>query len=139
MNAMHQGLGLNRVVFALLTQHRTHLRPRSIVGVHNDPHFTKFAITLGANTLFDRLMEKPQSLWLDEHNRTKFWPAVPVDFQRLIKVNRFYVMSVFVKGKPIGLFYADRASNSCELDEKCYKLFKQLVTQASIGLSKTTG
>ncbi len=138
MHAMHDGLGLNRVVFALLTQHKTHLRPRSIVGVDNDPHFSKFSIALKSNNLFDRLMEKPQSLWLDDHNRNKFWKAVPTDFQRLIKVNRFYVMSVFVKGKPVGMFYVDRASNSCELDERCYKLFKQLVTQASVCLSKTT-
>ena len=44
-------------------------------------------------------------------------------------------MSIFVAGKPIGIFYADKGSHCRSMDEGLYKQFKQLVTQATIALN----
>lgn len=126
MDGMHDGIGLNRVVFALLTQEKHELRARAIAGADNDPTFKRFTIELNGMHLFTRLMEKPQSLWINDTNRTKFWPLVPRPFQRIIGGNSFLVLSVFVKGKAVGLFYADRHSESCALDAHAYHRFKQL-------------
>jgi HD-like signal output (HDOD) protein len=136
MLAIHDGLGLNRVVFALLTSAKNELRARSIIGSGNDPIFNQFAIGLEKGNLFSIVMEKPQALWLDDHNRTKFWKLVPLGFQHRIKINSFFVMSVFIKGKPIGMFYADRHTTACKLDKKSYQLFKQLVSEATLALTR---
>jgi len=126
MDGLHDGIGLNRVVFALLTQERHQLRARAIAGADNDPGFNRFVVELNGAHLFTRMMDKPQALWLNDDNRTKFWPLVPRPFQRVIRTNSFFVLSIFVKGKPIGLFYADRHAASCQLDARAYHRFKQL-------------
>jgi HD-like signal output (HDOD) protein len=136
LEGMHEGLGLNRVVFAMLTPDKGQLKARSIVGSDNDPLFNRFAIDLVSHNLFVRLLEKPQSLWLHEGNRGKFFPLIPIQFHKLIRNDSFYVMSLFVRNKPVGMFYADRHTSACRLDEESYKHFKHLVAQVSHTLSR---
>jgi HD-like signal output (HDOD) protein len=136
LEGMRDGLGLNRVVFASLTPNKDQLRASFMLGSDNDPGFKRFAVDLSGHNLFVRLMEKPQSLWLDDNNRRKFFPLIPINFHKLIDNDSFFVMSLFVRGKPVGLFYADRHSRHYRLDELSYKRFKQLVTLASHHLGK---
>lgn len=139
MDGMHDGMGLNRVVFALLTQERHQLRARAIAGADNDPVFNRFLIELNGAHLFTRLLEKPQALWINDTNRIKFWPIVPKSFQRTIGCNSFLVLSVFVKDRPVGLFYADRHSTACMLDSHAYYRFKQLGLLAAKAMALVTG
>lgn len=139
MDGMHDGIGLNRVVFALLTQERHQLRARAIAGADNDPVFNRFLIELNGAHLFTRLMEKPQALWINDTNRVKFWPIVPKPFQRIIGGNSFFVLSVFVKERPVGLFYADRHSMDCALDPHAYHRFKQLGLLAAKAMELASG
>jgi len=136
MEGMHDGLGLNRVLFAMLTPDKGQLRARRVIGCDNDPLFSRFAVDLNSHNLFMRLMEKPRALWLDDNNRDEFLPIVPVDVQKILRNDSFFVMSLFIKEKPIGVFYADRHTPACRLDEKSYKHFKHLVTQASMCLAQ---
>ncbi len=136
LEGMHDGLGLNRVVFAGLTPNKDQLRASYMLGSDNDPAFKQFAVDLSGHNLFVRLMEKQQSLWLDDNNRRKFFQIIPINFHKLIDNDSFFVMSLFIRSKPVGLFYADRHSRNCRLNEESYKRFKQLVTMASHHLSK---
>jgi HD-like signal output (HDOD) protein len=136
LSGMRDGLGLNRVVFASLTPNKDQLRASYILGCDNDPNFKRFTVDLGAHNLFVRLMEKQQSLWFDDNNRKKVFALIPIGFHKLINNDSFLVMSLVVRGRPIGLFYADRRNRNCRLDEECYKRFKQLVTMASHHLGK---
>ncbi|MEW6646023.1 MAG: HDOD domain-containing protein [Pseudomonadota bacterium] len=139
MDGMHDGMGLNRVVFALLTQERHQLRARAIAGADNDPNFNRFLIELNGAHLFTRLLEKPQALWINDTNRVKFWPIVPKPFQRIIRGNSFFVLSVFVKERPVGLFYADRHTGDCALDGHAYHRFKQLGLLAAQAMGMVSG
>lgn len=136
MEGMHDGLGLNRVMFAMLTPDKDQLKARRILGSDNDPLFNRFAVDLNGHNLFVRLLEKPVALWLDDENRSKFFPLIPISVHKLIRNDSFYVMSLFIRDKPVGIFYADRHTRSCRLDAQSYKYFKHLVTQASMCLSQ---
>lgn len=136
LEGMHDGLGLNRVVFAMRTPDKGQLRAASIIGSDNDPVFNRFVIDLNSNNLFERLLQKQQSLWLDENNREKFHPLIPLNFHRLTHNDSFFVMSLFVKNKPIGIFYADRHTRACRLDQESYRRFRQLVTMTAHHLAK---
>lgn len=136
LEGMHEGLGLNRVVFAMLTPDKGQLRARSIVGSDNDPLFNRFVIDLVSHNLFVRLMEKPQSLWVSDENRGKFFPLIPIQFHKLIRNDTFFVMSLFIRNKPVGMFYADRHTSSCKLNAEAYKRFKHVVAQVSHTLSQ---
>ncbi len=129
--ALHEGLGLNRVVFFLLSRDKSQLNARSVVGAEHEPHFNRFHIDLYTSKLFRSLMSKQQSLWLDDPNREKFQMLLPGNFFDITHNDSCYLMSVFVKGKPVGLFYADRHSHECRLDERSYRHFKKVVIQTA--------
>ena len=135
IHGMHDGIGLNRVVFTMLTPDRSTLISRFLIGADNDPIFSRFVIKLDKPHLFTRLMEKQVSLWVNDDNRAKYWPLVPGQVKTLIKTNSFFVMSIHLRGKPIGLFYADRRSVECKLDAHAYTQFRQLCQLVTKGLA----
>ncbi|MCW8983292.1 MAG: hypothetical protein OQK13_04535, partial [Gammaproteobacteria bacterium] len=128
MLALHDGIGLNRVVFAVPTN-RNQLKGRSVIGSDNNPIFNQFSIDVLPGSLFEKIMSKPTTLWLDDHNREKFWPHIPEDFQRKICNSSFFISSIHQNDKPYALIYADRHTVQCRLDERSYKLFKRITTE----------
>jgi len=125
---LHDGLGLNRVVFTMLEglEHEQ-LNARYMLGTDNDPEFNQFKISLVPSNLFTHVMKKSQSIWLNTGNKEKYWKLVPESLKKIINTSSFFAGSVFVDDKPIGLFYADRHIGDCQLDEASYKRFKVLV------------
>lgn len=135
IHGLHDGLGLNRVVFSMLTPERKKLVSRFIIGADNDPDFSRFHIELEKPSLFSKLLEKPVSLWINDENREKYWRLVPQQLKKIISTETFYVMSIFIDNKPIGLFYADRRGPECQLDEDSYTKFRQLCHLAGKSLA----
>jgi len=128
MRAMHDGLGLNRVVFAMLEGVESdELKARYMTGTDNDPEFNQFEILLFPINLFTHVMKKAQSIWINNDNKEKYLKLVPEQFKKTIRIESFFAGSVYVDGKPIGLFYADRHTKDCLLDEATYKRFKVLI------------
>ncbi len=126
IHGMHDGAGLNRALFAMLSTDHSYLQARFLVGSDNDPTFNRFRVQLGKPHLFKRLMDKPQSIRIHDGNRDKFWGLVPDDIKNLINTDSFCAQSVHINGKPVGLFYADRHSPHCDIDEATYLRFRQL-------------
>lgn len=135
VHGMHDGAGLHRVVFAAQAPRRAFMEARFLVGTDNDPAFSKFQIKLDNINLFSRLLEKPNSVWINDENRHKYWQSVPDVFKVLIKTNSFCAMSVHVDSKPIGLFYADRHSPDCKIDKQTFSMFRHIGLLATKCLS----
>ena len=136
LKGIHDGIGLNRVVFARLDEESKQLKAEKIIGVDNDPLFSRFEIKLDTPHLFSRLLEKSQAVLINDKNRKKFWPLVPKEFQKLINTNSFIAMSIFIKNKPVGIIYADRHNSACQVDERGYQYFKTVCKQASQALQR---
>lgn len=135
VQGMHDGAGLNRVVFARIDHERRMLVGEAARGADNEPIFNRFEVRLDQPHLFTRLLERQQALWLRDDNRAKIWPLVSPEIRRLLGTNSFFAMSVHVDGRPMGLFYADRHTSACELNEQAYKYFKALAGQAALAMS----
>lgn len=131
VTAMHDGVGLNRVVFCLYNEEENLLQGHVLKGAENDPVFNRFKINIGDADLFTHLISKPQAVLLNDATRAKFWPLVTADFQKLIDTNSFIAMSIFIKNKPYGLFYADRHTSTCQIEERSYNYFKTLCTHST--------
>lgn len=123
---LHQGIGLNRVVYAVISPDRKKLEAKLIVGGDNDPAFKQFQIQISTPNLLTRLLEKPQYLCVNEANRQKFWQSIPSEFKIMTKVNSFVAMLVYAQSKPVGLLYADRETSACDIEQQSYLLFKHL-------------
>ena len=59
----------------------------------------------------------------------------PTGVIKVIGEGEFFAMSLFVHGKPVGLFYADRKHGECSLDDHSYLEFKKLCVLAADGLA----
>lgn len=130
MEALHDGVALNRVVFLTLTQDKSQVRARAVAGVEDDPRLSQLTLELGDGGLLAKLMEKPRALWLDAETRPHFQAVLPAALEREVGADHFFVMSAFAGKRPVGLFYADRDSRhhgACELDDTAYQRFKELV------------
>ncbi len=136
LKGMHDGIGLNRVVFARFDAEENRLVAAKIIGAESDPDFSRFIVPLDEPHLITRLMEKTQAVLIDDRTRERFWPLVPESFRELIGVNSFAAMSVVIDNRPVGLFYADRHSNTCPIDEKSYQYFKTVCLRAAEVLGK---
>lgn len=123
---MHDGIGFNRVVFCMFDEEQKIFQGHSIKGAENDPLFNRFKINISESDIFSHLVLKPQAVLMNESTRKKFWPLVTADFQKLINTNSFVAMSIFIKNKPYGLFYADRHTATCQIEERSYNYFKTI-------------
>lgn len=139
MEGLHDGAGLNRVVFLALSQDKSELRARAVAGAEDDPHLSQLRIDMEGGHLLAKLMEKPRALWVDEANRQKFHAFLPKALEREVGADHFLVMSVFAGRRPVGLFYADRHSRhhgACDLDDAAYERFKELVLDFAHALGR---
>jgi len=136
MRGLHEGLGLNRVVFAMLTLDKSALRARFMAGTDNDPAFNNFELPLHQEHLFAQLLRKQQSVWVHQDNHDRLWQLVPGAVKQLIQTETFFCMSVFVNGKPIGIFYADRHLPDAQLDAASYDCFKRMCALAARGIEQ---
>ena len=131
MEGMHDGLGLTRVAFTMLTPDRRMLKTRAVMSLDQDWAIRHLHIPLEPDNLFSHLMSRPQALWLSDDNVHKIWPHVPTDLVNVLHKDGFFAMSIYVKNRPVGLFYADRYNHEHRLNERCYENFKLLCRHAS--------
>ena len=138
ITGLHDGLGLNRVVFAYLTKDKIKLEGRHMQGADSDPNFSQFSVNvdLGKRDLFTQLLQKPRSVWVNEENHERLEELLPDEFRALIQTDEFYAMSIYHHGKPLGIFYADRHLRDSHLDEKSYTSFKKLCLHVTKALEQ---
>lgn len=129
VRGMRDGVGLERVVFALLTSDRGTLAAKYVVGATEDSPLKAFRFDMGSRHLLSMLMAKPQAIWMTEANRAKYAGYLNEDIARITSGHEFHAMSLSVHGKVIGLFYVDRAGRP--LDADSYEKFKKLCGQAA--------
>lgn len=135
LKGMHEGIGLSRVVFALMTADRSALKAKYVIGAEPDSPLRQFQIDMTTRHLFSRLMEKVQGVWFSASNRNTLEPMIPFEVRQMLGQGDFFAMSVFLHGKPIGLFYADSMHDGGALDDLRYVEFKQLCLRATQGLA----
>lgn len=136
LKGLHVGLGLSRILFAMITPDGQRVKTRFSLGIPSDNPLRHFEFPLGSKDLFGQLMGKMQGVWINEGNRERLWPMVDPKLQKIIGTGDFYAMSLFSGNKPMGLIYADRGHGDCGLDPLTYTDFKMLCLQAARGLGK---
>lgn len=136
LHGLHDGVGLNRVVFSLYHPEEKMFTAFQIVGADNDPAFGQFQFSVAQQNLFSYLIPKSQSAWLNDTNRAKLEPLIPEDFQAIVQTDSFYLMSVHLHNRIFGIFYADRHSTDCQLEPISYKYFKAVCLQTENTLKR---
>ncbi len=137
MNAATQGIGygidLKRACVALINKDNSRFKTYYTVGCAESAQLKNFESSVAKNTIFQKLIERPASIWLKPSSEQKIQDLIPANFKTAIAVSEFFLMSVFVGKKPIAIFYADNM-DSAPLDEKSYQKFKSLCVAVSSAL-----
>lgn len=136
LRGLHRGLGLNRVVFAAYSPKSGRFAAEHLVGTDFEPAFNRFSLPVSEGGLFSMALEKPIALWLNAGNQAELLPQLPASVRELIGVRHFFVMSVWVKNEPLGLVYADRRNDCCQLDLPSFREFCRLIREAGQTLAR---
>lgn len=130
MSAMQRESGLTRVLFAMLTQDRQALKARFVLGAAPDSALRAFAAPMAQQNLFSLLMRKPQALWLHAGNAARYVPLLDGELRQSVSDAGFYAASLYVRGRPVGLFYGD-ALDAGPLGESGFDAFRRLSQRAA--------
>ena len=137
MRDMQQMCGAERVMFAMLTPDRKKLAVKYVLGGNKEDALRKYQLDMSQKTLCSILMTKPQSAHLNKTNYKKYLQLIPEPTQQAVNYKNMFAMSIFVKGKPIGLFLID--SQEKQLNTNQYNNFKKICNQAAEMLSGKKG
>ncbi len=136
MKQLRDNAGLESAMFALITPDRKSIRAKFVICADKAASIKTFQVSLEKRNLFSILVSKPQSFWLNRGNRKKYLPAIPQYLRNSINTQGFFVNSVFVNDKAVGILYAD-SGNITKLNNGSFTYFKQLAEQLSKDLSNT--
>ena len=134
VRALAEGLGMQRIAFTLLMAAENALRARYVQGVTPTDPLHALRISLEKQHIFTKLLQKPQSFWLNADNYTQFSPHLPPELVAQIGAKSFCAMSIFVGAQPVGLIYADSGLDGT-VNEFHYTHFKQICILASKALA----
>lgn len=136
LKGLHSGLGLSRVLFALITPDSQRVKCRFTLGIRADDPLRHFELELQSPDLFGQLMQRMQAVWMNADNRGRLWPRVAPGLRARIGLGDFYAMSLFGNGRPLGLIYADRGHGRASLDAATYNDFKAFCLEAAKGMGR---
>lgn len=120
MREARRDTGAERMVFMMLDGQRTRLRTRLALGGDSDDGLRRLNLELRRMNLFTALMSKPQSVWLSPDNAARYRAYLPDSLRRLLAPEGAYLMSIFVRQRPLGLLYGDGR----QLSETGYRSFR---------------
>lgn len=137
MEGIARAVGLDRVVFAMISPDRKILRARHSMGwdaLELKQTFVFDILPESAN-LFREILDEQESIWLNDDSPTAIKGLVTPKMHEICGNQPFFAMPTIVNGRPIGLFYADRRPSKRPLDAELYTQFKHFCQQAAIGIS----
>lgn len=136
LQGLHQGLGLSRIALLLINPKKRVLHCARTVGMVDTATINQLRLDLEVPSLLKRLTDKPAGIWLDSTRRKTLRPMLPDAFLDAVHSGDYLLMSVFNKGEPLAVVYADDGADCPQLSEFQYEQFRQLCAAATLALKR---
>ncbi|MEZ5558084.1 MAG: HDOD domain-containing protein [Pseudomonadales bacterium] len=136
LRGIHQGVGLERAWFALLSPDRRRLTVRHAVGAATPDGI---AVDVGAGAprnLFGAVLDSAKAMRVAAERRSAVAPLLTDALRDCLSVYTFVLMPVMVAGRPVGLLYADNAASGSEVDEDAFSAFRHFGQQIGLGIAR---
>ena len=131
--SLGEGIGLDSVVMSMVTRDQSRLVGRFCSG--DDRRLARqFDIDLRKPSLFNRLLKRQQGLLVDRANQAKVWSQLPAECSNLMPEHGFCLMSLFVRDKPVGMFYAVGFPDETARAKARYDQFRKICVATSRAL-----
>ena len=137
LEGMYRGVGMDRTLFALRTPDHRFLAGRYALGVDNEVLRQQFHIeTLEAKpNLFQHVIQTRQALWAGQPGNAAERRLLTPQVRAICADAPFFVTPIEIRGKVIGVFYADRKVSGRPLDEDSFTSFRHFAQQGNLALS----
>lgn len=127
--------GVERVMVALLNGDGSRLTAKYITGASKSAALRRFQHPVEGRHLFSLMLKKPLGVWLNPDNRQKLLPLLSDEARQTLNTDGFYISSLFVKNRPLGILYAER-DDPAGLDRQGFSQFKTVARQLANELSE---
>lgn len=137
LEGVYRGIGMDRTLFALRSPDHRFLMGRYALGADNETlrrHF-QFATDKGRPDVFTHAMERRESLWVSDQCEPAIEKLVTPEVHAVTQGAAFFVTPIEIRGKVIGLYYADRLPSGRRLDEESFASFKHFTQQGNLALT----
>lgn len=138
LEGLHRGVGLDRVLLALLSPDRQRLQTRSLLGRDAEALRGAFDLDRAANpgALVSRVLDTRRGLWLCDSDEARRLGIPGPILDPVIQAGGGLMMTLAAPGRPIGLIYADRHPSHRPLDADTFAGFVHFCHQANLGLAQ---
>ncbi len=141
LEGIYRGIGMDRVLFTLLTPDRQHLKGKYGLGWKDGDYVENVKINANPETLniFSYLLRERKPVWVTPRPDNIIKPLLTEELSSLTGGGPFFVMPLIIKVTAIGVIYADRSLSRRDLDEESYESFTFFGRQANMSLSVLPG
>lgn len=137
LDGLHAGAGVDRAFFAVLSRDRGWLEVRHAAGAERAALLDGRRIEVsGGRTLSALLLKTGKAVWIDAAHRESLGALIGPDIDAWARGAAFFAMPVSVRGRPVGLLYADRSVSGRALDETVFASFRFFGEQIAVGLGQ---
>jgi HD-like signal output (HDOD) protein len=137
LEGIHRGVGMDRAVFALYSPVRAQIRAKYVLGCDAETLLEQFTFPVDTgigNPFSDTLFGKGAGLWVKNVLDSGFSQLVTTQIRDILGAKAFFLTPIFVGGKAIGLFYADRHPSRRPLDLAAFESFEHMGQQACLSI-----
>jgi HD-like signal output (HDOD) protein len=141
LEGIYRGIGMDRVIFALLSPDRQFLQGKYGLGWSNEKYVENFRIGIdpGKPNIFGHVLQCQKPIWVTEEPTEKIMSLLTKEMAGMIGRGPFFVMHMSIKSRAIGVIYADRNLSGRELDEESFDSFVFFGQQANMGVTTLAG
>lgn len=138
LEGIYRGVGMDRVLFALLTPDKQALKAKYALGEDHlqlSGGFYFSRTPSGQPNILFETIDRKLPHWITDEERRAHASLIPAKLTQTIGPVPFMVAPIIVNNQCIGVFYADRGLSHRPLDKTIFDGFKHFVQQANMGLT----
>jgi hypothetical protein len=137
LEGIYRGIGMDRVIFGLLTRDRQHLKGKYGLGVIGEGYIENFRISASLDGIDfgGYLVKNGKPIWVTKKPDLTVKPMLTKELSNLIGGGPFFAMPVAIKAITIGVIWADRNQSGRSLDAESFESFAFFGQQANMSLS----
>ena len=127
MNGLHLGVGLERVMLAVLADNQTRFKARRVIGKGTQHWMQDFTLTRSktAPNIFSYALEQREALWVGTAKTAALSGMVPQQMRDWLGDGMFFIAPIVAGTRPIGVLYGDLRISGRALTDTQFAAFKK--------------
>ena len=134
LEGLHRGVGLDRVLFALLSPDKTRLKAKFAIGEDNERFIQRFQFSLQEKNLFSETFQSAQAQWIRNSQSGEQAELISEEMRTALASDAFFISPIIIRDAAIGLFYADRQPSQRPLNADSFSGFRHFTQQACLAI-----